>query len=345
MSTVVRKFWRMDSGSVEAVTDIIDTPSLTVPAGMDDLRAGHGILVATWDEARSQGRIHALGVVTAVDKSTMVATVEWRRANFTLRPNPSGRTQWRTRANFGFSPGPAERYGLKNYFTEGDSAPGDTAAPPTRNGSTETSDGPSVSGPAGPSAAEKSRSTAPQCNRVSPSGELVATTARGTFMGNRAYGNRWLVCELHFERQLREPRKYAKLFFLDEAVAFAAGHRPCPTCRRHSYKAYMDALRFEYAVDTAAELDNLLTGLRRAPRPRMAFGALPDGAFFELDDGDYRVLWRGALHRWTPEGYTDPVAVGSLDIDEAVVLTPDPSVVALRHGYPIVVHPSIGDAS
>ncbi|MBJ7339777.1 MAG: hypothetical protein JHC64_18900 [Mycolicibacterium sp.] len=169
----------------------------------------------------------------------------------------------------------------------------------------------------------------------------MATTARGTFMGNRAYGNRWLVCELHFERQLKEPRKYPKLFFLDEAVAFAAGHRPCLTCRRHRYQAYMDAVRSEYAVDTAAELDNMLTGRRQAPRPRMAVGALPDGAFVELGDEDYRVLWRGALHRWTPEGYTAPSPAEAVGIDEAIVLTPGPSLAALRHGYPVVMHPSL----
>ncbi|WP_293240474.1 hypothetical protein [Mycolicibacterium sp.] len=160
-------------------------------------------------------------------------------------------------------------------------------------------------------------------------------------MGNRAYGNRWLVCELHFERQLKEPRKYPKLFFLDEAVAFAAGHRPCLTCRRHRYQAYMDAVRSEYAVDTAAELDNMLTGRRQAPRPRMAVGALPDGAFVELGDEDYRVLWRGALHRWTPEGYTAPSPAEAVGIDEAIVLTPGPSLAALRHGYPVVMHPSL----
>lgn len=67
-------------------------------------------------------------------------------------------------------------------------------------------------------------SAVPQCNRVAPNGEIFATPARGLFMGNRTSPPRWLVCDLHFKRNLKESRKYTKLFFLDEAVALAAGH-------------------------------------------------------------------------------------------------------------------------
>ena len=81
-------------------------------------------------------------------------------------------------------------------------------------------------------------------NRVNPFGELFATPARGTLMGNRGgvihnaaqqivrqYRSRqWITCKLEFKgrrRKVMTPGLYTELFFLDEAVALAAGHRPC----------------------------------------------------------------------------------------------------------------------
>jgi len=180
----------------------------------------------------------------------------------------------------------------------------------------------------------------PQCNRVAPNGEIFATPARGLFMGNRTSPPRWLVCDLHFERNLKEPRKYTKLFFLDEAVALAAGHRPCNTCRRDRYEAYLSAVKAEISVAGATELDALLNAARRAPGVRAPIASLPDGAFIALGEGDYRLKWRGALHRWTPAGYLDAVTLTDLARDDAGVLTPEPSLSALRNGYLPEVHPS-----
>src|SRR6202451_2054834 len=94
-------------------------------------------------------------------------------------------------------------------------------------------------------------------NRVTPFGDLVATPERGTFMGNRgvlhdAEGRikrvwqlkRWIVCVLEFrgrKRQVMTPGRYTELFFLDEATALAAGHRPCAECRRQRFNAFRDA--------------------------------------------------------------------------------------------------------
>jgi hypothetical protein len=159
-------------------------------------------------------------------------------------------------------------------------------------------------------------------------------------MGNRTTPPRWLVCDLHFKRNLKEPRKYTKLFFLDEAVALAAGHRPCNTCRRDRYEAYLSAVKAEISVAGATELDALLNAARRAPGLRAPIASLPAGAFIALGEGDYRLKWREALHRWTPAGYVGAVAPTDLARDDATVLTPEPSLSALRNGYSAVVHPT-----
>lgn len=200
----------------------------------------------------------------------------------------------------------------------------------------------------------------PLRNRVTPSGAIVATAARGTVMGNRGILHdenqrivrtsrlpTWLICRLEFNGRRREvmgPRSYTELFFLDEAVALAAGHRPCGECRRTSYRAFIDAANVanEKAMTGAKELDEQLKASRSAVRTTAAVAAVPDGAFVELADGDFRLVWRGALHRWTPEGYVDPVPITGAG--EALVVTPSLSVAALRHGYPVAVHSS-GESS
>ena len=172
----------------------------------------------------------------------------------------------------------------------------------------------------------------PKRNRVAPNGNIIAPPARGTFMGNRSYGTRWLVCDLHFERELLVPRVYEKLFFLDEAVALAAGHRPCSTCRHRAYKAFLAA----FGATRAGDLDRPLN----APRSLAPLRTLPDGAFVVFGSGDFRLIWRGALHRWTPAGYTDTTPLDGHT--EAVVLTPTPTLHALRNGYEVMVHRSAG---
>jgi hypothetical protein len=192
----------------------------------------------------------------------------------------------------------------------------------------------------------------PLQNRVTPSGEIIATSARGTFMGNRgrlhdearrivrtSAARAWLICRLDFKGRRREvmsSSSYTELFFLDEAVALAAGHRPCGECRRESYRAYKAAV----AVAKAHELDRLLNAARRAPRASADVRALPDGVFVTLGDNDFRLLWDGALHRWSPAGYHDPVPAE--EFPRVAVVTPALSVAALQSGYPVAVHPSLG---
>lgn len=188
----------------------------------------------------------------------------------------------------------------------------------------------------------------PLQNRVAPSGELIATPARGTFMGNRgvlhderrrivrhANSNLWIVCLLEFKDrrlEIMRPARYTQLFFLDEAVALAAGHRPCAECRRPAYRGYLDAV----GIGGAPELNQRLRESRPAVRPVTPVADLPDGTFV-ADGADFRLVWRGALHRWTPDGYVDPVAATDAPLP---VVTPALSVTALARGYPVSVHPS-----
>jgi hypothetical protein len=187
----------------------------------------------------------------------------------------------------------------------------------------------------------------PLQNRVTPTGELIATPARGMFMGNRgrlhdehrrivraSNGNLWIICVLQFNgrhREIMTPNSYTELFFLDEAVGLAAGHRPCAECRRPAYRAYLDAV----GIDGAPELNARLRDARNAPAVTTEVASLPDGVFVESDEGP-RLRWHGALHRWTSAGYVDPQPV----CGTARVLTPELSVTALRHGYRPLVHPS-----
>jgi hypothetical protein len=167
----------------------------------------------------------------------------------------------------------------------------------------------------------------PLRNRVTPAGELIATEHRGTMYGNRGVLHnddlvlvrrhqvrRWLVCVLEFRgrrRRIMQPRRYTELFFLDEAVALAAGHRPCAECRHADYQAFRTAwtaalgLRAKPAAD---DIDLVLHG-QRCPvdGARVTYPArlrdLPDGVFIVRDDG-YWLLHNGELRLWTPAGYT-----------------------------------------
>src|SRR5262245_27436707 len=124
----------------------------------------------------------------------------------------------------------------------------------------------------------------PRPNRVTPFGDIIATPDRGTFMGNRGVLHddagriqrawqvkRWLVCVLAFKGRKRRgmrPGRYTELFFLDEATALAAGHRPCAECRRQRYNAFCNAWRLADArgshLPTADEIDRRLHAERVA---------------------------------------------------------------------------------
>ncbi|MGE4546092.1 MAG: hypothetical protein AB7D06_18540 [Pedobacter sp.] len=205
----------------------------------------------------------------------------------------------------------------------------------------------------------------PRQNRVTPFGELIATNARGMFMGNRGVLHdsdgqltskrwthpHWIICRLEFKgrkRTLMSPGCYTELFFTDEAVALAAGHRPCAECRREDFNRFKAAwiegnshLGFS-SKTSIGEIDRVLQ-MERVNRSHRKItyqdrlGNLPDGTFFTAlgSPGIFICIWQGALWRWTPESYAE---FGSLGADVMVeVLTPASTVNAMKAGFVPVV--------
>jgi len=204
-------------------------------------------------------------------------------------------------------------------------------------------------------------------NRVTPFGEIVATPERGTFMGNRGVLhdnesrihrawqlNRWIVCVLEFrgrKRHVMMPGRYTELFFLDEATALAAGHRPCAECRHARFIDFRNAWgRAHLGIDgsirpTAQEIDDQLHAERVAPdrSKRTSLAALeelPDGVFVVLSAwGKDAHLVRGDfLLAWSHGGYRERRRRPKRA--EFKLLTPPSTVKAIRAGYVPDLHPS-----
>lgn len=200
----------------------------------------------------------------------------------------------------------------------------------------------------------------PYQNRVTPRGELIAVAARGIFMGNRGClhdkegrirrnhrGERWIICDLEFKGRhipVMHPGFFTHLFFLDEAVALAAGHRPCMECRRPAFRAYAQAWAAAHpeaagAPRPAAAIDRVLHLQRTSEGETAPLETLPDGAFVALPGDPRAFLVLGdALLEWTPTEYASRVARPAGTVE---VLTPRASVGALRAGYRPVLHESV----
>jgi hypothetical protein len=205
----------------------------------------------------------------------------------------------------------------------------------------------------------------PGQNRVTPFGEIIATPARGTLMGNRGglhneqqqiirpYQNkRWIICQLQFKgrhRAIMTPGRYTELFFLDEATALAAGHRPCAECSRPRFEEFRSLWAQANSALThgskplATEIDDVLHRERiNATQQKISYqdklGALPDGSFVALDAKQPYLLFRGFLLAWRPEGYGQRFAAQTDLLVE--VLTPRSIVKTLARGFAADVHPS-----
>lgn len=196
----------------------------------------------------------------------------------------------------------------------------------------------------------------PLQNRVTPFGAIIATSARGAMMGNRGVlhdahrrlgrarwkHNNWVNCLLSFrgrQRALMTPDRYTELFFLDEAVALAAGHRPCGECRRERYRAYMDLWATECAdlgpatpkdVDRALQRARIDPDTRSQRRHDAPLDTLPDGTFIGLNDTACLVQGTRLLP-YDPQGYR--TAMDRPRGIMASVLTPEPTVRILAAGY------------
>jgi hypothetical protein len=196
----------------------------------------------------------------------------------------------------------------------------------------------------------------PRQNRVTPLGELIAVPERGLVYGNRGclhddHGRirrrwatrRWIACRLEFRGwhrgPLMQPGKFTELFFLDEATAFAAGHRPCALCRREDYRRFTGLWAELHPDQVGADAIDLQLHEERLAGPREGpWAQLPDGVFV-LDDGEPWLVRRGELRRWTPGGYGRRRPMPA----RASVITPPSLVEVLRHGWHGAVpllHPS-----
>ena len=201
----------------------------------------------------------------------------------------------------------------------------------------------------------------PLQNRVTPTGEIIATPERGLFTGNRGIIHdpatrtllkkrwstpAWLTCVIEFRGRRRDVmanRSWTELFFLDEATAFAAGHRPCFFCRRE------DALRFRAAwesgnrvgdlrapdMDAVLHRERLDKGKKRLHPLPMRLDDLPDGAMVQEGAASFLIAW-GRAFRWLPGGYSKSEA----PLKQAMLLTPPSTLRAFTAGYRVVLHPT-----
>jgi hypothetical protein len=203
----------------------------------------------------------------------------------------------------------------------------------------------------------------PLQNRVTPFSELVAAPERGLVYGNRGClhdadgrvrrrfnGRRWIACRLEFKgwhrAPLLQPGRFTELFFLDEATAFAAGHRPCALCRREDYNRF-GALWAELhggesgadAIDARLHEERVEPGTRAQRHREAPLDDLPDGAFV-VRDGEPWLVSGASLLRWTPGGYGPRVLRPG---GTAEIVTPPSLVAVLRAGWAGAVpllHPS-----
>ena len=195
-------------------------------------------------------------------------------------------------------------------------------------------------------------------NRVDPWGNIIRTSARGAWMGNRGLLHdehqelvrpfrlkAWLICVLEFKgrrRPVMAPGQYTELFFLDEATAFSAGHRPCFECRR------ADALHFRScwvrgnpehgftdktfigAIDEVLQRERMARDGSKVSYAFPGSQELPDGSFVAAG-GEAFLVAGGWLYPWSPFGYGDRIAFSEKAGLE--VLTPRSVVRAFRAGY------------
>ncbi len=194
----------------------------------------------------------------------------------------------------------------------------------------------------------------PLQNRVTPLGELVADRARGLVYGNRGClhdetgrirrrynGKRWIACRLQFRGWQRgpllQPGRFTELFFLDEATAFAAGHRPCALCRREDYTRFIEIWGELHpgqagadAIDAQLHAERVAPGTRAHLRHEAALDELSDGSFV-LHQGAPHLVFGSDLLSWTAAGY---VARRPRPTRQQTVLITPPSLVAvLRTGW------------
>lgn len=198
-------------------------------------------------------------------------------------------------------------------------------------------------------------------NRVTPFSTLIATPERGTLYGNRGClvdgrgkisrqfnGIRWIICVLDFKGRrhpMMEPGHYTGLFFLDEATALAAGHRPCAECQRDRFNLFREHWAKGNPEITSAfrplatAIDEILHEERiQLRKDCTSLDGLTDGTFLTGDGLAAYLVFAGKLLRWTPGGY-EIAAMANIK-SPIRILTSKSVVRALKVGYPVDIHPS-----
>jgi hypothetical protein len=208
-------------------------------------------------------------------------------------------------------------------------------------------------------------------NRVDPWGKLHDAPERGAWMGNRGIlhddqkqvvkqwqHHHWKTCLLEYGESTRKgntardrlftKNHYSELFFLDEATAFAAGHRPCAQCRYQRYREFIDVWLQENSnrvplnppiekIDEELRKDRLNeSGGKRTYPAEM--GNLPPGTIIEMQEAAF-LKWRGRLYRWSFGGY-EPYKAKIVLTREVRVLTPESIVRTFAAGFIPHVHES-----
>jgi hypothetical protein len=188
-------------------------------------------------------------------------------------------------------------------------------------------------------------------------GEIVAIPLRGAWTGNRGIlhrgreivrfhaGDLWITCELEFRGRWRrqwQPRQFTFLYFHDEAVSLAAGHRPCAECRRRSYQDYRAAwaeglgapLPSAKEMNRRLHSERIFRGTHRRRLHELPWSGLPDGTFVRID-GTSAIVVGDQLIEWTENGYGGRRRRPRRGT--ARVITPPATVAALRAGYPVQI--------
>lgn len=165
---------------------------------------------------------------------------------------------------------------------------------------------------------------------------------------HRYQGKRWIFCQLAFKgrhQTIMAPGHYTQLFFLDEATALAAGHRPCAECLRPRYNAYRacwsqatdESLNTLRADDIDQQLHQERLGTGELPLSYAApIARMPDGTFI-WHEGDAYLLWGNQMLLWAPAGYT--ALLPRPHAEYVQVLTPRSTMNVLAAGYPLELHP------
>ena len=205
----------------------------------------------------------------------------------------------------------------------------------------------------------------PLQNRVDPWGQLHSIPSRAaTVMGNRGIlhdserrivrrwaTKSWVACDPHYKgisrKPLFKPGSYSELFFLDEATALAAGHRPCAYCQRGKYNSFKNtwfktlpagstATLGSGAIDQQLHAERVAPGIEKVPRSGN-LSTLPEGVLFE-HEGQAILIHQGKLWRWSFDGYVAASPISG--VASVSVLTPPSVVRVLAAGYKPQVHPT-----